>query len=341
MENIDSVALSSIYKLKKSDRDIFQELMPTKVKEILLLATLYDSYSIVREGQFTDKIFGEFLQLNLYTYPRFTSVNSEEEALRMIKTRDFELVIIMVGVDKSIPILAADAIYKIKPQVPILLLVNNNGDLRYFQTSSTKIESIDRVFVWNGNSNVFLAMIKYIEDKKNVEADTLNGNVRVVLLIEDSIQYYSRYLPMLYTNIMTQTQNLVEDKSADELHKIMKLRGRPKVILVSSYEEAVIAINKYQKYLLSVISDVKFPRNGVDDEEAGVDILKYVSSVLRFQIPILLQSHDVNNAQKALDVGADFINKNSKAYRSTFTTSFINAWGSEILHLRILMEIRL
>jgi len=313
MENIDSVALSSIYKLKKSDRDIFQELMPTKVKEILLLATLYDSYSIVREGQFTDKIFGEFLQLNLYTYPRFTSVNSEEEALRMIKTRDFELVIIMVGVDKSIPILAADAIYKIKPQVPILLLVNNNGDLRYFQTSSTKIESIDRVFVWNGNSNVFLAMIKYIEDKKNVEADTLNGNVRVVLLIEDSIQYYSRYLPMLYTNIMTQTQNLVEDKSADELHKIMKLRGRPKVILVSSYEEAVIAINKYQKYLLSVISDVKFPRNGVDDEEAGVDILKYVSSVLRFQIPILLQSHDVNNAQKALDVGADFINKNSES----------------------------
>ena len=95
MDNIDSIAISSIYKLKKSDRDIFQELMPTKVKEILLLATLYDSYSIVREGQFTDKIFGEFLQLNLYTYPRFTSVNSEEEALRMIKTRDFELVIVL------------------------------------------------------------------------------------------------------------------------------------------------------------------------------------------------------------------------------------------------------
>ena len=313
MENIESIALSSIYKLKKSDRDIFQELMPTKVKEILLLATLYDSYSIVREGQFTDKIFGEFLQLNLYTYPRFTSVNSEEEALRMIKTRDFELVIIMVGVDKNIPILAANAIYKLKPQVPILLLVNNNGDLRYFQTTSTKIESIDRVFVWNGNSNVFLAMIKYIEDKKNVEEDTKNGNVRVILLVEDSIQYYSRYLPMLYTNIMTQTQNLVEDKSADELHKIMKLRGRPKVILVSNYEDAVFAINKYKKYLLSVISDVKFPRNGMDDEEAGVDILKYVNSKLRFPIPILLQSHDVNNAQKALDVGADFINKNSES----------------------------
>ncbi len=313
MENIDSISLTSVYKLKKTDRDIFQDLMPYKVKEVLLLATLYDSYSIVREGQFTDKIFGEFLQLNLYTYPRFTSVNTEKEALRMVKSRDFELVIIMVGVDKSIPILAANAIYQIKPHIPILLLVNNNGDLRYFQASKTKIESIDRVFVWNGNSNVFLAMIKYIEDKMNVEADTKNGNVRVILLVEDSIQYYSRYLPMLYTNIMTQTQNLVEDKSADELHKIMKLRARPKVILVSNYEEAVVAINKYKKYLLSVISDVKYPRNEIEDDEAGVDLLRYVNSILKFPIPVLLQSHDVNNAQRAIDIGADFINKNSES----------------------------
>ena len=313
MENIDYVSLSSIYKLKKSDRDIFQELMPTKVKEILLLATLYDSYSIVREGQFTDKIFGEFLQLNLYTYPRFTSVNTEEEAVRLIDSRDFDLTIIMVGLDKNIPIVAANALYKRKPQIPILLLVNNNGDLRYFQTSSYKIDSIDRVFVWNGNSNVFLAMIKYIEDKKNVEADTKNGNVRIILLVEDSIQYYSRYLPMLYTNIMTQTQNLVEDKSADELHKILKMRARPKVILVSNFEEAVTMINKYKNHLLSVISDVKFQRNGIDDNEAGVDLLRYVNSTLRFPIPILLQSHDVNNAQRARDVGADFINKNSES----------------------------
>ncbi len=313
MRSIDSISLSSIYKRNKSDRDIFQELMPTKVKEVLLLATLYDSYSIVREGQFTDKIFGEFLQLNLYTYPRFTSVNTEEDALRMVKTRDFDMVIIMVGVDKNIPVWAAKAIFKLKPALPILLLVNNNGDLRYFQTSNEKIESIDRVFVWNGNSNVFLAMIKYIEDKKNVEEDTKNGSVRVILLVEDSIQYYSRYLPMLYTNIMTQTQNLVEDKSADELHKIMKMRARPKVILVSSYEDAVFIINKYKDFLLSVISDVKFQRNGVDDENAGVDLLRYVNSTLRFPIPILLQSHDVNNARRANDVGADFINKNSES----------------------------
>jgi hypothetical protein len=112
-----------------------------------------------------------------------------------------------------------------------LLLANNNSDLRYFQAEGRKLNFIDRIFVWNGNSNVFLAMIKYIEDKKNVALDTQNGNVRVVLLVEDSIQYYSSYLPMLYTTIMTQTQILVQEDAKDELHKILKMRARPKVIL--------------------------------------------------------------------------------------------------------------
>jgi len=313
MDKLDSISLSSIYKRKKSDRDIFQELMPTKVKEVLLVATLYDSYSIVREGQFTDKIFGEYLQLNLYAYPRFTSVNSQEDALRMMKERDFDLVIIMVGVDKSQPIKTSEVIREASHAIPILLLVNNNGDLHYFQEMADKHHSIDRVFVWNGNSNVFLAMIKYIEDLKNLDADTKLGSVRVILLIEDSIQYYSRYLPLLYTTVMTQTQNLIEDNANDELNMILKMRARPKVILVSTYEDAVVIFNKYKKYLLSVISDVSFPRYGVVDEEAGVDLLKYVISSMRYPIPVLLQSHDVNNAQKAKEIGAGFINKNSES----------------------------
>ena len=313
MDNLDSISLSSIYKRRKSDRDIFQELMPTKVKEVLLVATLYDSYSIVREGQFTDKIFGEYLQLNLYAYPRFTSVNSQDDALRMMKERDFDLVIIMVGVDKGQPIRTSEIIRNENQLIPILLLVNNNGDLRYFQETADRHDSIDRVFVWNGNSNVFLAMIKYIEDIKNLEADTKLGSVRVILLIEDSIQYYSRYLPLLYTTVMTQTQNLIEDNANDELNLILKMRARPKVILVSTYEDAISIFNKYKKYLLSVISDVSFPRNGVVDEEAGVDLLKHVISSMRYPIPVLLQSHDVNNAQKAKEIGAGFINKNSES----------------------------
>ena len=313
MDKLENIPLSSVYKYRKSDRDIFEELMPTKVKEVLLIATLYDSYSIVKEGQFSDKIYGEFLQLNLYTYPRFTSVNSEIEALKRLSERNFDLVIIMVGVDKNIPVRMADVIHARNKQLPVLLLVNNNGDLRYFQKTAQQFESIDRVFVWNGNSNVFLAMVKYIEDKKNIEADTRNGSVRVILLIEDSIQYYSRYLPMLYTNIMTQTQNLIQDEAADDLHLILKMRARPKVILVSSYEAAHYMINRYKDYLLAVISDVRFLHNGEEDEEAGISLLRYVKEILHFPIPILLQSHDVRNALRAQEIEADFINKNSES----------------------------
>ncbi|WP_319229446.1 PEP/pyruvate-binding domain-containing protein [Draconibacterium orientale] len=311
--DIDNISLSTIYKKRKNDRDIFQELMPTKVKEVLLVATLYDSYSIVREGQFSDKIFGEYLQLNLYAAPRFTSVHTQEEALLILQHRDFDLIIVMAGMDKNTPVKTARAIRNVRPAVPLLLLVNNNADLRFFQAERRKLDFIDRIFVWNGNSNVFMAMIKYIEDKSNVARDTQNGSVRIILLVEDSIQYYSRYLPMLYTTVMTQTQVLVNEDATDELHKILRMRARPKVILVDNYEEAVKFINSYRRYMLCVISDVKFERNGVEDEDAGIDLLKFTQTTRKFPIPLLLQSHDISNAQRAKEVGADFINKNSES----------------------------
>lgn len=309
--DFESITLSDIYKKKKSDRDIFHELMPFKVKEVLLIATIYDSYSIVREGQISDKIVGEYLQLNLYAAPRFTSVSTMEEAIQLLDQRVFDVVIIMTGLDKSTPLRTAKAIHRKRPEMPILLLANNNSDLRYFEIESIRSDFFDRAFVWNGNSNVFLAMIKYIEDQKNIAPDTQLGNVRVVLLVEDSIQYYSRYLPMLYATIMTQTQNLVEDESATELNKIVKMRARPKVILVSTYEEAVKVIDNYRDYILCVISDVKFEHSGKVDENAGIELLRYVNQVMPFPIPLLLQSHDISNAERAHMVGADFIDKNS------------------------------
>jgi len=219
----------------------------------------------------------------------------------------------MVGVDKDSPIATAHAIRDMRPRVPLLLLVNNNADLRYFQTERRKLNFIDRIFVWNGNSNVFMAMIKYIEDIKNVARDTQNGNVRVILLVEDSIQYYSRYLPVLYTTVMTQTQVLVKEDAKDELHKILRMRARPKVILVDTYEDAVRFIDSYRRYMLCVISDVKFEKDGVDDEDAGIELLKYTGNTRKFPIPLLLQSHDITNAQRAREIGADFINKNSES----------------------------
>ena len=346
---IEKVGIASLYRKHKSERDIFQELMPTKVKEVLLVATLYDSYSIVREGQFSDKIFGEYLQLNLYTAPRFTSVNTREEAIDIFRKNTFDLVIIMVGVDKKNPVNLAKELKQIDSEISILLLVNNNADLRFFQAEGKKFSFIERIFVWNGNSNVFLAMIKYIEDRKNLQSDTEKAGVRVILLVEDSIQYYSRYLPILYTNIMSQTQILVQENDIDELHKILKYRARPKVILVSTFEEATDIINKYRDYILTVISDVKFERNGIDDEESGVALLRYAASFLKYPVPLMLQSHDIANAQKAREIGAEFIDKNSESlsmdilnylHRRLGFGNFIfkNPRGQPILEVKTMQE---
>jgi len=310
-EKLDQISISSLFKRRKTDRDIFQELMPNKVKEVLLFATLYDAYSIEREGQFSDKIFGEYLQLNLYAAPRFTSVNTPEDVVPTVNSRHFDLIIIMAGVDKVMPLKVAEQIHAHKSRIPILLLVNNNSDVGYFKRSAAQVPAIDRVFVWNGNSNIFLAMIKYIEDKRNVDRDTVLGGVRIVLLIEDSVKYYSRYLPLLFSSVMTQTQALVSDDSTDELHKIFKYRARPKILLVSTYEDAVQIINNYKDFLLCVISDVKFAKEGVNDDEAGIELLKYTKKSLKYPIPLLLQSHDIENAKRAEAIGAGFITKNS------------------------------
>ncbi len=324
MEKFENISISSIYKRRKTDRDIFQELMPQKIKEVMLFATLYDSYSIEREGQFSDKIYGEYLQLNLYAAPRFTSVNTEEDVEKTLNTRHFDLVIIMAGVDREMPLKVVDEVHRLKPRIPILLLVNNNNDVRFFKMAASRISAIDRVFVWNGNANVFLAMIKYIEDKKNAPRDTSLGGVRVILLVEDSIKYYSRYLPILFATVMSQTQALVSDESTDELHKIFKYRARPKVLLVNTYEEALEVINDFKDYLICVISDVKFMRNGINDDDAGIELLKFVKENLRYPIPLLLQSHDVSNIKRASEIGAGFINKNSDSLTHDLDT-FINS----------------
>ncbi|WP_421918227.1 PEP/pyruvate-binding domain-containing protein [Marinifilum sp.] len=309
---MEEISISKIYKRKKNDRDIFQELMPYKVKEILLIATYYDAYTIVREGQFSDKIVGEYLQLNLYAAPRFTSVATNEEALEALQNRHYDMVILMAGLDKESPLELSQQIKTVNPVIPVLVLVNNNSDLAYFDRAADKIKNnIDRVFVWNGSTKIFMAMTKYIEDKMNLETDTKSGDVRVILLAEDSVKYYSRYLPLLYTSVMTQTQKVISDEGdIDELHKILKMRARPKVILVSTFEDAVEVVDKYLENLLCVISDVRFARNGKLDDDSGVDLIKYVQAK-NMRIPCLMQSHDTDNAIRAMQVDADFINKNS------------------------------
>ena len=309
MENIQ---IHKLYKRKKNDRDIFQELMPFKIKEILFVATYYDAYTVEQDGQFTNKILGEYLQVNLYTAPRFTSVASLDEAKEILDKRHIDLIIIMAGLDKIAPIKIGKELKELSPSITQLMLVNNNSDLAYFLSMESEIKkSFEKIFVWNGSTNIFLAMSKYIEDKKNINPDVKLGNISVILLVENSVKYYSKYLPLLFSEVVTQTQKLIESESDDkEMGVVMKIRVRPKVILVTNYEDAQAYVDKYHKNIIGVISDVKYNRNGKDDENAGIELIKYVHSK-DLKIPCLLQSHDECNRIKAQELDAAFINKNS------------------------------
>jgi hypothetical protein len=180
----------------------------------------------------------------------------------------------------------------------------------------------DNYFVWTGESKVFFAMVKLLEDKVNADNDTKKGLTRIILIVEDSAEYYSSYLPMLYTLIMEQTKNLIEDVSTDELYKVLKLRARPKILLASDYEDALNIFNKYRDSLLCVISDMRFPKNGVLYDTAGFELISQIKKYLP-NLPSVLQSSDPGNARYAYTLKSNFINKNSESLLQDLK-SFIN-----------------
>ncbi len=310
-ETISSRQLLQRYLSKQNyDRDIFHDLMPFKVREILMVANLYDAYNIEKEGHFAEHILGEYHQLNLTSMPRVTGVSSEEEAFAQLNQKHYDLIIFMMGVDKTTP---AELSVKIKaeyPYIPVFLLLNNNSDIETFERHPEKYSSIDKLFVWNGDTKVFFAMVKYLEDKVNLDNDTRVGLVRVILLVEDSSQYYSRYLPLLYSNVLEQTKRIIEDVNSDELLKVLRLRARPKILMVASYEEAVDILNQYKENLLCLISDVRFFKDGKLDDNAGVRLVEYFRSQIK-DLPIVLQSAQPENATKAYELKCTYIDKNS------------------------------
>ncbi|HRW63733.1 MAG TPA: PEP/pyruvate-binding domain-containing protein, partial [Bacteroidales bacterium] len=246
----------------------------------------------------------------------------EEEALEALEYKHYDLVILMMGVDKKTPLKIAATLKKKYPYIPTFLLLNNNSDLAVLEEEKRDLSNIDKVFIWNGDSKVFFAMVKLIEDKVNVENDTKLGLVRVILLVEDSPKYYSRYLPMLYKIIMEQTQRLIEDVNTDDLYKVLKMRARPKILLASTYEEAMDVFNKYKDYFLCVISDVCFPKENELNDSAGFEFIKFVKQNV-INLPTVLQSSNPDNAKKSYEIKSNFINKNSETLLQDLK-SFIN-----------------
>lgn len=303
------------------NRDIYHDLMPFKVKEILLVANLYDAYSIEKEGRFSEHVLGEFYQLSLSTMPRITGVTAEDEVYEQLEKKHYDLVIIMMGVDKQFPVEISQKIKERYSYIPVFLLLNSNTDIAVFDNSPEKLTWIDHIFVWNGDSKIFFAMINYLEDKINVENDTKIGITRVILVVEDSPKYYSLYLPMLYNIVLEQTKHIIEDVTTDELYRILRLKARPKIMLASTYEEAMYVFNKYKDYILCLISDVKFKKDGRLNPQAGIKLVQQMRKEIK-DLPIMLQSSEADNITKAYELQTSFINKNSDTLLQEFR-SFI------------------
>lgn len=303
------------------NRYLYHDLMPFKVKEILLVANLYDAFSIEREGRFSEHVLGEYAQMSLTSIPRITGVSTPGEAMEQLRGKHFDMVILMMGADKRTPIGLSCSIKEEFEYIPVFLLLNNNGDMALFEQRPQRLRHIDRVFIWNGDPRMFFAMIKLVEDSINVENDTRIGMVRVIVLVEDTPKYYSRYLPMLYNIVMEQTRRIIDDVSTDELYRVLRLRARPKLLLVNSYEEAQRTLMQYKDYLLCLITDVKFPRGEKMSDTAGFDLTRMLKAECP-DTPVVIQSLDRDNAHEAWKLKATFINKDSETLVQDFK-SFI------------------
>jgi len=307
------------------DRDVFHDLMPFKVREILLIANLYDAYIIEKEGHFSEQIMGEYAKLNLTSLPRITGVSTVEEAEEQLNSKHFDLIIIMVGVDKRIPVFLSKKIKKSFPYIPVFLLLNNNSDISFFE-KKRKPFSFDSIFVWNGESRIFFAMIKQVEDRINADNDTRKGLVRVILLVEDSPLYYSRYLPLLYQTVLEQTRRIIDDVSTDDLYKLLKLRARPKILLATSYEEAIEIYNKYKDNIFCLITDVKYKKDGEMNETAGFELVKHIRSEKK-DMPVIIQSSNPASEEEAYKLKSTFIDKNSENLVQEFKSFIMHYLG--------------
>lgn len=302
----------------------FYELMKFRVTEILLVSSLYDAFVLEEDGSLVDKLFTEFIDLNLRFIPRITRVSSAKEAFELInRGKRFDLVLITPHIP-DMPIFEfGQSLKKIKKRLPVILLSYEPVNEEFLAKIRNE-KSIDRVFYWYGDRKILLAIVKYVEDKRNLDNDTKHG-VSVILLIEDSPWYYSYFFPILYREILNQTRYLLKD-SANELQKFLRIRARPKIILVDTFEEARKVYRRYKKNILGVISDVRFPIKGEKDNEAGFKFAKLVKKDYP-DIPFLIQSDEEENKEKAYQRNLGFLNKNSENLESELRQFLLNHFG--------------
>ena len=287
----------------------FVNLMMRRIYNVLIVANPYDAFMLEDDGRVEEKIYNEYVELGLRYPPTFTQVSTTEEARNVLRTMHIDLVICMPGnADNDAFSVARD----IKAEFPhmhcIVLTPFSHGITKRMENEDLSI--FDYVFCWLGNTNLILSIIKLIEDKMNLEHDISEGGVQMILLVEDSIRFYSSILPNLYSYILAQSKRF----STEALNRhaaTLRMRGRPKVVLARNYEEAMALYERYADNMLGVISDVRFPKAGEKDSEAGFKLLRQIRCNDPY-LPLILESSETENREKATAEGFRFVDKNSK-----------------------------
>lgn len=294
----------------------FDSLMPRRVTNLLLVTSLYDCYTFIEDGRLSEMLLSEYLELNLRQAPSVERVSTAEEALERLRSESFDLVISMPRVGEMDVRRFGREVKSIDPALPVVLLASNTRELGHLQPLES-LHGIDRVFVWLGDVRLFLAIIKLVEDGNNAWHDARTAGVRSIIVIEDSPQFYSSYLPMLYTELVNQTQALMSE-GINRMQKMMRMRARPKIQLATTYEEGLALYERYHNDLLGVILDASFPRDGKADPSAGLDYARMLKAQMP-EIPVLIQSGSSRAADEAVE-GVQVVDKNSPSLLAELRT---------------------
>jgi hypothetical protein len=278
------------------------------VLEILLVASPYDAYILEEDGSLASKIINEYNGLNLSRPPRLTRVEGAQAALQKLRDGAYDLVLTMPHLDDMDPFDLGRAIKAIDADLPVILLAHSIQGLHPLPAGKDR-SGIDEIFIWSGDADLLLAIVKSVEDRLNVENDTRIAQVRVLILVEDSPLYRSYFLPLIYKEVVHQTQEVL-DESLNEEHRLLKMRARPKILVAEDYETAFGLFQRYKPYLFGVVSDTRFPKQGRLHADAGVQLLKTIKSEIP-DLPLLLLSNEPHNKAKAGTIPAQFLDKNS------------------------------
>ncbi len=282
----------------------FYDLIKWRVGRILLVSSLYDAFTLEEDGLLFEKISSEYSELSLPFPPQLMRVSSGTDALEELSKERYDLVITMAFIDDMDPYVFGQKAKEIQ-DVPVILLLTEMADIKYYHKPGER-NGIDKVFFWNGDSSLYLAITKYLEDSMNIVHDTGTGLVRVILVIEDSPRFYSIFLPLIYTEIMKQTRELITE-GLNEHEKRLRLRTRPKILMAETYEEAKEKLEEFRPYVMGIITDVRFPKDGKKDSAAGFQFVEEVAD----EMPTLIMSTNEDNSKRAEEMGIRFIDKNS------------------------------